>query len=287
MTTEQYRFLKTDPSGNTTVFVLDETKAEERSRIAQALMKEESIAAEQVAFLDTELPRPADFSFAMMGGEFCGNATRSAAAWLVFDRERYQPTGELGDKGTYEISCSGIDHNISCHVTMTSRAAFDVSADMPLPVSVSLVQAGGESLWQVVFDGITHFICPEAGRFDQEDRLALIPKVLAQYPVPHGGAEGILFWDNPPGDPLGGNALDPYVYVKDTDTLVNESSCGSGTAALAAALAVSLGKSVHVEAPQKGGMIYGDAAWHDGKLSSLAIGGAVHIAAEGIAYVEK
>lgn len=287
MPTEQYRFLKTDPSGNTTIFVLDGTKREKRSQIAQALMRKESLSAEQVAFLDTEPPRPADFSFAMMGGEFCGNATRSAAAWLVFDRERYQPTGKSGDKGTYEISCSGIDHNIRCHVSMVSRSTFDVAADMPLPLSVSLVEVGGESLWQVVFDGITHFICPEAGRFDRADRMEMIQQILSQYPTPHGQAEGILFWDNPAGDPLRGQALDPYVYVKDTDTLVNESSCGSGTAALSAALSVSLQKSIHVDAPQKGGTIYGEAAWADGKLASLAIGGKVHIVAEGIVYVEE
>ena len=90
-------------------------------------------------------------------------------------------------------------------------------------------------------------------------------------------AAGVLFWD--------GTVLDPFVYVKDTDTLVNESSCGSGTAAVSACMAFRTQQSVHIDARQTGGMISGEAVWHNGKVERLQIGGPVRITAEGIAYL--
>lgn len=284
----QYRFLKANPAGNTTIFVLDKTEAKDRSAIANELMEDQrGLCAEQVAFLDCEPPRPADFSISMMGGEFCGNATRSAAAWLVFDRERYQPSGLLGDKGNFEISCSGVDHNIRCHVDMESRTRFNVTADMPLPLSIDSVKVKGQTFWKVDCDGIVHFVrffTFEGNPISRKKQW--VHDVLAQFPTPAGKATGIIFLNNSDLNPINIESIDPYVYVKDTDTLVHESSCGSGTAASVAAVAASLGQSVRAHVGQRRGIIDSEAVWKDGRLTSLSIGGPVDIIAEGIAYVE-
>lgn len=274
----QLHFVKTDPSGNTTAIVLDVLPVSEHSGVARTLMRAENLAVEQAAFVDPQPPREADLSIRMMGGEFCGNAVRSAAAWLVFDRMRWQPTPSYGQEESFEIGCSGIGHNVRCTMHAVSRTVFDVTAQMPLPLSVSKAAAGGLSCWRAELPGITHTCFFAEEILTPERKRELIESVLSAYPADDGGAAGILFWD--------GARLDPFVYVKETDTLVNESSCGSGTAALAACLAVKEKRTVHIDAHQRGGLIYADAVWENGKISALSIGGPVKITAEGMAYVD-
>ena len=269
-------FVKTNPSGNTTILVLDTVPPEERSAMAKRLMDKNSLSAEQVAFLDDEPPRFCDIGIAMMGGEFCGNAVRSAAAWLVFDRCRWQPALQEDYTARFEVSCSGIDQNVLCVVRQKGRSLFDVSAELPLPRSMAEVEAGGQSLCMVEMPGITHFCVTLQSALSEGEKEKLIQAVLSAYPAKEGDAEGILFWD--------GTHLDPFVYVKGTDTLVHESSCGSGTAAMAACLAFRGKKSVHIDARQAGGLIYGEADY-SGDVSALRIGGMVEITAEGIAYL--
>lgn len=62
------------PGGNTTAIVEGIPSSQlERRRINDVIMKQYP-KVEQVGFLDRSLPR-----LQMAGGEFCGNATRSAA----------------------------------------------------------------------------------------------------------------------------------------------------------------------------------------------------------------
>lgn len=269
-------FVKTNPSGNTTILVLDPVHPGERSGLAARLMDKNSLSAEQVAFFDEHPPRFCDIGIAMMGGEFCGNAVRSAAAWLVFDRCRWQPSLQPDYMAQFEVSCSGIDRNVLCKVHQKGRALFDVSAELPLPRSLMEVEAGGYSLCRVELPGINHFCLSESDALSSGEKERLIQDVLSQYPVQNGEAAGVLFWD--------GTHLDPFVYVKGTDTLVHESSCGSGTAAMTACLAFRQKGNIHIDAHQAGGMIYGEAEYKD-SISSLRIGGLVEITAEGIAYL--
>ncbi len=273
--TEQLHFVKTDPSGNTTILVLDPVAEDRQSGLARKLMEPGSVTAEQVAFLDAAPPRFCDMGIRMMGGEFCGNAVRSAAAWKVFDRERWQPVPEPAEEEAFEISCTGIDHNVRCTVRPVSRASFDVTAEMPLPLSIDRVKAGEAEFWRAVFPGITHYCF--CGMPSPDEKQRLVRAVLDAYPVPAEEAAGILFWD--------GAVLDPFVYVKETDTLVNESSCGSGTAAVAACMAFRQRGAVRIDARQAGGLIYGEASCREGRVAALRIGGLVKITAEGMAYV--
>ena len=72
--------MKADPTGNSTILVLSPVPAEERDRVSSRLMAAEGGWAEQVGFVSggAEAPR-----LDMMGGEFCGNASLSLAAWLA------------------------------------------------------------------------------------------------------------------------------------------------------------------------------------------------------------
>ena len=68
----------------------------------------------------------------------------------------------------------------------------------------------------------------------------------------------------------------PAVYVSQTDTLYWENSCGSGSAAVAAALACTTRKRVAAYLKQPGGTIAIAASVDDeGNLQQIFMGGAV------------
>jgi diaminopimelate epimerase len=84
-----------------------------------------------------------------------------------------------------------------------------------------------------------------------------------------------MFWDG------GKNFMRPAVYVEATASLVFESSCGSGTAALAAWLARDLRDGEgYYEAAQPGGIIEARVTKKDGAIRAISIGGAVALSQE-------
>ncbi len=267
------RFAKMNPSGNTTIFVLDPVPEKERAALSQRLMEETNLAAEQVGFLAERKPRRADLFVSMMGGEFCGNAVRAAAAWQLFCVRKAGGKEEAAD---YSVACTGLGRNVECHARLVSESVFDVSGEMPLPVYTDKVKIAKHDVWNVVFPGICHF-CFFASEMPRAAERREVIDLILEACGETAEAIGILFYD--------GHRLNPFVYVRETDTLVNESSCGSGTAALAAALALETGDAVHIEAAQKGGLIYADAEMSEGRVTKLSIGGTVSVVAEGIAYV--
>ena len=75
------RYIPADPAGNLTGLVLTPVAREVRPALAAQLMARCPEGFEQIAFVDEDsltgpLPR-----MEMMGGEFCGNASR-AFGWL-------------------------------------------------------------------------------------------------------------------------------------------------------------------------------------------------------------
>ena len=68
--------LRADPAGNITLFVLDPVEKSRRAEIAAQLMAVPEYQAEQVGFVCTP-QEGGDGRMEMMGGEFCGNATRA------------------------------------------------------------------------------------------------------------------------------------------------------------------------------------------------------------------
>ena len=72
--------LRADPAGNITLFVLDPIERERRAALAAELMRRlPDMKIDQVGFA---CPADADTDgrMEMMGGEFCGNATRAFAS---------------------------------------------------------------------------------------------------------------------------------------------------------------------------------------------------------------
>jgi diaminopimelate epimerase len=272
---KSFRFVKINPSGNTTGLILDETALKERSALAHQMMSPASLGVEQIAFADLPGPEPCDFSLSMMGGEFCGNAVRSAAAWMAFDRRRWQPGKDEGEPLSYSVTCSGADGIFLCRVKPIDKCRFYVSAPLPLPQTVRVEIIEGRHWGYVEFKGITHYICTEP--VNETDRFCIVKNMIHKI-GDRSQAAGILFWDRV--------NLDPWVYVAQTDTLCRETSCGSGSAAVGVWTARSSEKKkLEIPVHQKGGLIQ-VSYFCENRKEHISISGEVRIEAEGIVYLE-
>ena len=259
--------VRADPAGNITVFVLDRIDDPAlRLRAAKALLAETSLRAEQVGFVIPPDPAPPPGSAAgghwrleMLGGEFCGNAARSFGLYAA------RETGLRG-KQDLCIGISGVPDPVPVHADLDASAA---EAEIPGPRAQGVLSWEGRSLPLYIFDGISHVIAE--GLSPSRDMVLGLAESVRQA----GGsaaALGLMFYD-----PLR-RFMRPAVYVAATESLVFESSCGSGTAALAAHLSrEASGGESRWEILQPGGVIKARVKKHAGKIETIGIGGPVSL----------
>ena len=123
----------------------------------------------------------------------------------------------------------------------------------------------------VEYPGISHLVLENAvpGAEDVSHARALLSAHGAE-----DGCFGLMY--------LSGSAMRPLVYVRDTDTLIWESSCASGTCAVAAALALRQKRTLSLELFQPGGSLTAKATLQNHQLSSLTLDGPVTFPKSGI-----
>src|SRR3712207_235334 len=92
--TMKIEFVKINPVENMTILVKSSLPRLKYPILSQKMMRYSHLYAEQVGFMEGK-------HLQMMGGEFCGNASRSFAAYLAFCDETFQ------QEKNYEITCSG------------------------------------------------------------------------------------------------------------------------------------------------------------------------------------
>ena len=284
------KILVADPAKNITVFVLDPVEgATDRASIARAILADKSLGAEQVGFVVPPEGASAGavigsgsrhglWHLEMMGGEFCGNAARSFGLYAA----RKQG---LRGKAEVFISVSGADGPVQVEVDIEKGRA---AAEMPKPQALKTLDYKGSPLPALIFEGITHIIAPgtpataQTGGgsppgFEANAEVFYAIKVLAEKQLfPPGedlpAALGVMFYDAAAG------FLRPAVYVRSTDTLVFESSCGSGCAALGAWLSRELRDgTVQYILSQSGGVIETEVFKKAGEIVRLTIGGEVKL----------
>lgn len=255
-------YTKIDPSGNITLIVDSFVPREEQSRIAALLMVRDS-EAEQVGFLEAPEDPCCAVRLQMMGGEFCGNATLSAAAVVM---------RQLGlDAGDMLIEVSGSPGPVKVTGVMSAPGRFDGEVDMPLPESIYecsfLDGFDCHTLPLVRFPGICHAII-SAGTLTREKAEAVIGPWCRQI-----GSEalGLMFFDKDK------NTLTPLVYVESTGTAVWEGSCASGTAAVASYLAELDGEHASVCLFEPRGRLSAEAACSGSQVTSLKLSGSAVI----------
>jgi diaminopimelate epimerase len=272
------RFVKTNPTGNTTILIESRVRIEDQAEIAGILMRDDFLSAEQVGFLGTpQNPSAAAASLRMMGGEFCGNAAMSLAAFLV-----WQDGGTEGEINV-PLEVSGADGITECFIKR-SGDDFQGTVKMPPPERIeelSLPLAGMERhLAAIRLPGITHVIVPleifgsaEEARKSAEQAAAKWEKLI------EGEAFGILLHEREK------NSITPLIRVKASGTTVWERGCGSGSAAIGAYLAGLSGADESARVTQPGGVIAVEARYEDGSVTGLSITGKVKIIARGMVYI--
>ncbi len=247
-----------DPAGNITGLVTSPVPRQDYVSVAQEILNfipadNQKLVMEQVGYIvSPEIG--GDIRIEMMGGEFCGNATRSAAL--------------LGAKQTTGIEtvrteCSSISAPIPVLIDHDNHTSF---AQMPIPLSWTSVPCGQfGDLGLVEFDGIAHVIA-----IDQEASQENFYKIADFLPnLDKYDALGVMFYAS------AGN-MAPYVKVFSGDTLYLEGSCGSGTTATALWLSHLAGNvSQSYTIPQPSGTLTASVTYESGVLQSITMGGDV------------
>lgn len=226
----ELQFIKANPSGNTTVFILDKVPRAFHAEIAAKVMDAAFIGAEQVGFLEEGTDQRALARLQMAGNEFCGNASRSFAAFLalgglsgtdlkLFSEEEKEIIIEAsGHQGILKAKIGNLGSQYLCR------------AEIEMPLPLELQEGREETLGDyslVVFEGIIHVILWE--KIASAEMIAKVRSLLERKKLPVD-CFGALFYDSAT------SRMIPVVHVEALDSTVWESSCGSGSIALAAAV---------------------------------------------------
>ena len=207
------RFYRADPAGNITLLIEDYFPESDYPKVAASLLRLDP-AAEQAGFIE-EISADS-VSLHMAGGEFCGNASLSAAALALMKHEKQQ--------GKVSVTVYGLSGPLSAELKSTGPGTYLGSLWMPLPKSSTKVVLpfDGETymLPLVIFPGIGHLITGKIP--DDRKAESAVKKWCRMLGLP---ALGIIQLDMEAG------TLRPLVYVSAVDTLFWEHSCASGTCA--------------------------------------------------------
>ena len=257
------RLTAADPAGNITLLVETPAAQTQYERIARQLLAMPALDAEQVGFLCP--PRLGGaVRLEMMGGEFCGNAARCTGLYYA---------ARHGVHGTVPVEISGCSHVLSVEADPEQGAAW---AEMPLPEGCEQVLLCSREMTMVRFEGMLHLVAPCAP-LPEAEVAALLPRLAQQKAVP---AVGLLFVE--------GAQMTPAVYVRDTDSLVWERSCASGSTAVACCDALRRGDGVHrLALRQPGGTIETEVRVTGGALAAVRIGGSVRLSAPQEVYLPE
>ena len=246
--------LRADPAGNITLFVLDPIERERRAALAAELMRRlPDMKIDQVGFA-CPADADADGRMEMMGGEFCGNATRAYGMYIAQQK---------GGPSAVRLRVSGCDHVVTAQVDLKSGTA---RAEMPCPRSVKRVTVNGHEGMLVDLTGIAHFVVegvkPSEGFFRAAESIFSGIAGL--------DACGVIFLDAEK------RSMTPLVKVIETDSLVWEGSCGSGSVACAVAQSEGMENGgFSCEYIQPAGVVRASVERRGGAVVSAAIGGPV------------
>lgn len=237
-----------NPTENRTILVETPVPAASQPLYAARLLELEP-TAEQVGFLSSG-DEDCDIALRMAGGEFCGNAAMSAAAY------RCAALGLCG--GTLRVRVSGAARPVTVTLAGRRPAGFTAEVEMPRPTAVETVSLALDgqmlALPLVRFEGIFHIVLTRPVERTAAERA--VRRWCAEL-----GAEGLglMLLDEAAG------TLTPLVYIPGGDTLYWEHACASGTTAVGAYLARRGGGTVCRRFAEPGGSL-GIFAAADGRL---------------------
>jgi diaminopimelate epimerase/ribosomal protein S18 acetylase RimI-like enzyme len=255
------------PSGNTTAVVFDQLLDSDRKKLNDRVMsawkdrRPDQTEIEQCCFVTRANSPEAVARVEMFGGEFCGNAMRSVA-WLVTKGQDYS--------GLIEVS--GVNRPLAFSVERG-----DVVVEMPLPETCErkLVQPIDEgSLVQL--DGTTQLVVTEPMNGQTPRQLLATLLGSNKYRLTGQPSVGVSYYDRTSGK------AEFCVWVKEVDTIFDETACGSGTCAIGVASATKAKGSISLSVVQPSGeSIATVATYQDGSVTKSFIAGKVDILYDG------
>lgn len=229
---KEIRYVLLDPTGNLTCLVLDPVEARDRSGVTERLMDR----CEQVGYLMSPARGEARARLQMMGGEFCGNASMAAAAWLALQ------AGET--EAAVPLEVSGAEGVLTCLVRRAPDSTWQGTVEMPRVLAIEPFRWAGRPLTAVRMPGMVHLICLE--RLAEAEAETLLRGAAEALREP---AAGLLQWDEASG------TMRPLVLVREAGTMVWETACGSGSTAIGAWRAQRAGTDLETEVRQPGGVL--------------------------------
>ncbi|WP_317854300.1 hypothetical protein [Chakrabartyella piscis] len=267
-------FIKCNPTENMTILVETPVAEALQREIGEQLISYGSLFAEQAGFIQTPTNPKAAACLRMMGGEFCGNATLSLAAYIL--EQKNLPVGGVE---MLSVEVIGTKELVNCQMTKLEKG-FSGLVDMPLPLFVekrTFSLKNTKYTFPVVgFEGISHVVVEKEVWGNNWKEMA--ESATKEWTDAMPEAFGVMIWD------AKNKTLDPLVCVQGS-SLVWEGGCGSGTSAVGAYLAMDKGESMSIECRQPGGVMGASVEVVDGCIAKVQMKGNVFVVAKGTVYL--
>lgn len=240
-------FIKLSPLGNTTVFLRGEAAQEARAALLAEAMDYDHLAAEQAGFLVAPHSEEALLRIEMSGGEFCGNATLSAAALAAAE----------GAESPFFIECSGAEGPLRAEARPLGAGHWLARAEMPQAHELRRFSLAGlsfegqpfaDAATCVSLPGIAHLVV-EAADLSAADYDELLARLMRETDA---DAYGVVPFERMGRDHF---RIRPYVAVPRAESRVFERACGSGSLALALALG-DAAEGTRIAVDQPGGTLF-------------------------------
>jgi len=276
-------FSKVSPSGNMTILVWSKVERSNHAKIANILMDcTYHLGAEQVGYVEVSQNPKVIAHLQMMGGEFCGNATRSLAFMLV---ARNFPNIIIKDNlAKFYLTVSGVQEPLEVEVACDeNQNPLSAKVEMPIYNDMNSV-CKKDKVDLVSLEGISHIIVENSvSPFDKENYKNNFIEFRDKLELQNEEAVGVM-WTNQEED--GSISMEPVVWVKETDSYYYETSCGSGTVALALSIAKKsdLNYQEYKIYQPSGKYITAIVERDDNQFIKAYIKGAVDIIAEGYCF---
>ena len=275
-----------DPTGNITALVEDPVEIPIQPAVADQIMGKHP-EVEQVGFVrfypDPESddgPRTGSgpdrdgydqdqrrihADLRMAGGEFCGNASMSAAVLYALTNPQHPQR--------LTLNVSGADRPVAVTLQRKDDGAFQSEIDMPQAAGIREIEVECEGISGlvplVIMEGISHMIIEADSPFYSLSLKREKAEKAVRTWCSDLGAEGLglMFLGEDTGEsesPIRESqthkkteerSLTPLVYIPGADTVFWENSCASGSAAAGMYLADKEGALLHLSLREPGGML--------------------------------
>lgn len=201
----------------TAIRVLSEplTRSEYVKKGNELLEKTKTFGAEQVGFLIPKIRH-----FEMAGGEFCGNAARSAALLL----------SEIEQKPKVSFTMSGYSGIVTGTVKKINERKYEVECVFPgLSIKKKKVKLSeGQKATVVDLGGIVHVVIEASFPSEKKIYQSFHRRITKELNLEGRSAVGVIWIEKIKN----GVKMHPVVWVKEVDTFFYETSCGSGAIAV-------------------------------------------------------